>query len=206
MSSCHPCLLETSLSSSFCWAETPDHKSSVTHRIMHAHCFSWAHMCTVLDNLLVYGGIQIVLCVWACVCVWFLSMPLAFLCTFHTFLQDLSHTNACLLFCYESSVIWPAAPWERERERETASLCSVFAEETPVDCTMRHNAQMGHVKVVCAACADWKSSFNSLGLTPHTVTTPQSTLQGFLFTIDRCWEWKNYLLQLFKLLWFFSGH
>ncbi len=65
-------------------------------------------MCAVQYNLLVYGGINRVMCVGVCVCVCvcdFSALPLAFLCTFHTFLQDLSHTNGCLLFCYESSVI-----------------------------------------------------------------------------------------------------
>ncbi len=149
-----------------------------------------------------------VMCVGVCVC-GFSALPLAFLCTFHTFLQDLSHTNACLLFCYESSVIWPVCSVrERERERDGFPLLCVCRRDTSrlYDETQCTN---GSREGVCAASADWKSSFNSLAWR-HTRSLPTIHLQGFSFTIDRHYMqdagMKNDLLKLFKWLWFFSGH
>ncbi len=150
---------------------------------MHAHCISWAHMCTVQYNLLVYGGIQIVLCVWACVCVvsqhcrWHFSVHFTLSCK-----TSLTPTPVC--FCYKSSVIWPVCSVrERERERDGFPLLCVCRRDTSrlhdeTQCTN------GSREGVCAASADWKSSFNSLAWR-HTRSLPTIHLQGFSFTIDR---------------------
>ncbi len=114
-----------------------------------------------------------VMCVGVCVC-GFSALPLAFLCTFHTFLQDLSHTNTCLLFCYESSVIWPVCSVrerERERERETR-LPSALCLQKRHQSTARWDTMHKWVTWRCLCCFCRLEELIQLsGLTPHTVTT-----------------------------------
>lgn len=144
------------MSSLFCQLKDP-----IVNHLWHTeYACAWYFMSTyvpVQDNLLVYVGMQIVWCVWEFECDFWALLP-AFLCTFRTFLQALSHTNACL----KSSVVWPVCS---ERERDCFPLLCVCRWDTS---RLRFQAPWTNrsSEGVCAGSA-----------------APKIHLQGFSFTI-----------------------
>ncbi len=146
-----------------------------------------------------------VMCVGVCVCVWFLSIAVGIsLYISHFPARPLSHQR---LFAFLLRILSDLTCLLRERERERERrLPSALCLQKRHQSTARWDTMHKWVTWRCLCCLCRLEELIQLsGLTPHTVTT-HNPPAGLFIHYRQMLEWKNYLLQLFKLLWFFSGH